>query len=123
FLDRAETIIDKAMNVTMPLVETETSPVFDECRLDLLLRRVVDEYRGIYGNRFYLGYGTSVSGYWCEEALSQVIRNLLSNAVKFGGSTTPITVVLDQTDKETLLTVSNEGSFISDEEKASLFEP
>lgn len=54
-------------------------------------------------------------------ALEMIINNLLSNGLKYGGANSLLKVTLYQANKETTLSISDEGEGISDEDKKLLF--
>lgn len=56
-----------------------------------------------------------------KDALTKILTNLLSNAVKFTDST--VDICLKRQDGEILLSVSDNGSGIPDEQKRKIFEP
>jgi signal transduction histidine kinase len=54
-------------------------------------------------------------------ALEMIVNNLISNAIKYGGDKTPIWISLSQHEKEILMTISDEGIGISEDDKKLLF--
>jgi signal transduction histidine kinase len=62
----------------------------------------------------------SVEGNFDSYRMEQVITNLLSNALKYAPAT-PVTVTLEKTDGEALLSVTDEGPGISPEDQEKIF--
>jgi len=56
-----------------------------------------------------------------RKILSNVLLNLLSNAIKYSGQNSPINVTIEVTGKDVIITVSDSGIGISEEEQEHLF--
>lgn len=62
-------------------------------------------------------------GDWDPDRIGQVVANLVQNAVRYGAPATPITVRVGLEPRHVILEVHNEGTPISPELRARLFQP
>lgn len=92
------------------------------CDLDLILRKTLDELTYIYGERFTILSTEAFLGLWSPSGIKRIVENLCTNALKYGDHNSNVTVTLMSNDKEVILSVHNEGSFISSEEQLYLFD-
>lgn len=61
---------------------------------------------------------------FCDpDRMAQVLINLITNAVKFSGAGTKITVAVTSTDRETILSVTDQGCGIASEDLERICEP
>ena len=93
-----------------------------DCRLDLLVKDVVEDLSFTYGERFVVVSDADVKSHCSLKELRRVIENLAVNAVKYGAPGTPITLTLQQTETQISLTVHNEGAPIAPEAQSILFQ-
>jgi signal transduction histidine kinase len=94
------------------------------CRLDDLVRRVVDELRAGNADReISVEVRGDVSGEWDPDRLEQVASNLVSNAIDHGDPGTPIRVEVAEDGGGCLLRVVNSGPPVPPDVRAHLFEP
>lgn len=64
----------------------------------------------------------SLSVFCDEEEIRRVIQNLLDNALKYTASNGAITVLMEQTDEHTLISIKDTGKGISEEDQPKLFQ-
>ncbi|MFL5303478.1 MAG: ATP-binding protein [Anaeromyxobacteraceae bacterium] len=73
--------------------------------------------------RFVVDVRGATQGSWDHDRLAQVLSNLLGNAVQHGPPSSPVTLTLDGTARESVtLRVHNEGTPIPPDRLASLFD-
>ncbi|MCO4755651.1 MAG: PAS domain-containing sensor histidine kinase [Bacteriovoracaceae bacterium] len=77
----------------------------------------------IHGDRFKLNSPKSVCGQWDEGKILRILENLLSNAIKYGDKEAVVTVQLEQSQSEVILSVHNQGNPIPEKEWDNLFKP
>src|SRR5690606_22525666 len=65
----------------------------------------------------------AIAGEWDADRLAQVLTNLFTNALQYSPAGTPVTVTLDDDEREARVAVHNEGDPIPEEVRRSLFEP
>ena len=91
--------------------------------LNGLLENLIEEFSVLHGKRFELVMHEMVKGFWDSGAIRRVVENLLSNAVKYGLPDSPITVKLFKENSEICISVHNNGTAFTDEERNQLFIP
>jgi signal transduction histidine kinase len=92
-----------------------------EVELRGLTEEIIDSARLTSGKVIQLD-GPQVVGHWSRQSIRRAIENLLSNAIKYGDRNAPIKVLIEQVDGRALLTVTNSGSPIPEEQIESLFQ-
>lgn len=94
----------------------------EECQVNELIHRTVDEMTLLHGERFQLKEDKMIAGTFDSSAVRRILENLLSNAVKYGYEETPITIKLFQLKEGLELTVGNSGKAIPLDEQRKIFE-
>src|SRR5205807_6779015 len=90
-----------------------------------LLRRVVEQFAHSDHQVVLKTSEESITGTLDEARIEQVMNNLISNALKYSPNDKPVVVAVEcQTDNpdEVLITVSDEGPGIAEEEQAHIFD-
>lgn len=87
-----------------------------------LLENIVDDFAGVYGNRFILKADGSLEVYWDQSGVRRIVENLCNNAIKYGYPDTPITISLKQDEDFVVVSVLNQGDVISPEDQKNLFQ-
>ncbi|MEX1099802.1 MAG: hypothetical protein WEB87_05220, partial [Bacteriovoracaceae bacterium] len=72
-----------------------------------LLKNIIDDFIGIYGNRFVLRSDDSLEVYWDQGGARRIVENLLNNAIKYGFPDTPVTVSLKKQKDDVIIAVKN----------------
>lgn len=94
----------------------------ERCDLMAVARTSVEHLQAEYGDRFVLTGEGPLVGYAEPLALQRAIENLARNAVKYGSAARPVTLAVRSVHERVLITVHNEGSYISPEHQEGLFE-
>ncbi|RCJ20748.1 hypothetical protein A6770_31160 [Nostoc minutum NIES-26] len=95
---------------------------FEECKLDVVLRDLVQDLNFTYGERFIFVSSHPIISYCSLKEIRRMIENLAINAVKYGDRNMPITIVLEETEAHVKLTVHNKGNPIARKEQSTLFQ-
>jgi signal transduction histidine kinase len=91
--------------------------------LETLTTQLVEEFETTAPRRIAFEWRGDTHGEWDGDRLAQVISNLLGNAIAHGEKERPIQLTLDGTERNAVrMKVWNAGA-ISDQIKATLFEP
>lgn len=98
-------------------------PHFVELNLSELVSETIDKFASPRNGNHQIikTIDTNISLVADENSLVMVLNNLLSNAVKYSPEGSVIEILLKSTNEHIVLSVSNEGINISDEDKESLF--
>ena len=123
--ERLETLIIKLLDYNSLLqqaepvyVQIDVSQVFDEAIRDN--RLALSQSNRVVDVDIQLSESSIVSD---AELFRRIIDNLLSNAIAHGRENTPIKITISQNNHNTFLDVSNQGSPISEDDRATIFEP
>jgi K+-sensing histidine kinase KdpD len=82
--------------------------------LGFITRQVVDEVRTMHPSRdFKVDISGNLEGQWDRARLGQVLTNLLGNATRFGFKDSLVSVKVEGTAEEVVLSVHDEGAVIS----------
>jgi len=95
---------------------------FEKCDFVMLVQEVVEDLSFAYGERFVVVCDSEITSYCSRKEIRRVIENLAINAVKYGAPSTPITLTLQQTEKQLSLTIHNEGDPIALDAQSILFQ-
>lgn len=87
-----------------------------------LLEEVVLDSNIRYGNRFTLQAFGPVDGVWDYEGIRRVLENLVNNAAKYSFPDSLVTLGLEPGKNRVRISVHNEGTPISEEQKKILFQ-
>ncbi|MDD4975729.1 MAG: HAMP domain-containing sensor histidine kinase [Bacteriovorax sp.] len=121
-MDRLDLMIQDLLDVGRLKAGERLSLEFKECDLDTIVIQTIKDLNFIYNNRFkYISSGDCV-GLWSAKGLKRLIENLAINAIKYGSADTDITITLDNSSDEIILSVHNEGSSIPLEDQEALFD-
>ncbi|HVG59882.1 MAG TPA: ATP-binding protein [Hyalangium sp.] len=92
--------------------------------LDLLLKRVLEEYRLAYPEHpIVLTTEGDLMGHWDEARLAQLLDNLLQNALRHSLQDHPIGLSVKARAAQVTLAVHNQGPLLQPEEREAIFEP
>lgn len=87
-----------------------------------LIQRVIDPYKA-QGREIILRVDDGhLRGRYDPDRLEQVLINLVSNAVKYSPADTPVEIAVTHKEAEVVVSVRDEGTGISPEDQAHLFE-
>jgi signal transduction histidine kinase len=86
-----------------------------------IANEVSAQFTATHGSRFEV-IGTSVTGWWDQNALKRTMENLVGNAIKYGAADTAIRIKIDANNGRMLLTVHNEGEAIPTENLEDIFQ-
>jgi signal transduction histidine kinase len=121
-VDRLNTMIQNLLDASRIRAGYHLKLNLVEENLDTLVHEVVKDLSVAYGERFVVICETSLIGNCDAKELRRVIENLVINAVKYGAPTSPITLILEQTKAQIILTIHNEGDPIKLDSQSILFQ-
>jgi signal transduction histidine kinase len=84
-------------------------------------REAIEGLSLVYGDRFVLECDSETLGNWDAPFILKVIENLACNAVKYGNPSSPVVIVLKQTEKAVRIAVENQGPALTPEEQSAIF--
>jgi|SRR5450830_179477 len=94
------------------------------CNLSRVCRNMVDESRTFHPEKLIeLVMPPRVEAMFDESRIAQVISNLIGNAIQYGAEGTPIIITLSEKGTDAVLTVTNHGHTIPQNEMAAVFDP
>lgn len=120
---RLNKLIDEMLDIAR--VQGEQLELYrkEQVQLVALVKREIENQATMSHRRIKLETNAEeVSGTWDDARIEQVVNNLLSNAVKYSSGDEPITVHIERTDSEVLVSVRDHGQGIGDEQQAHIFE-
>ncbi|MEO8970918.1 MAG: CheR family methyltransferase [Ktedonobacteraceae bacterium] len=95
----------------------------EHVQLVALVRRAIENQATISHRRITLETNAEeVSGTWDDARIEQVINNLLSNAIKYSPVDDPVTVNIERTASEAVVSVRDHGKGIGEEQQDHIFE-
>lgn len=94
---------------------------FEEVDYAKLVRDTLQDLAAIHGERFILNSDSVVMGFCSPSDIRRVIENLANNALQYGDSQTPVTIKLESSGDQIILSVHNEGNPIPQEAQDGLF--
>lgn len=101
----------------------EPLPVeIEACVLNEIAADTIGELVAIHGDRFALRADSRIEGYWSKSGVRRVLENLCNNATKYGAADRTVTVSIYQENDTAKIKVHNEGSAISLDDQATLFD-
>ncbi|RPJ79454.1 MAG: PAS domain-containing protein [Alphaproteobacteria bacterium] len=121
-VDRADCLITEFLDNNR--IRCTQSPISDFVKLDMLelVTNTIENLVTIHGDRFRLESHGDLTGYWNLIAIKRILENLISNAVKYGDRLSPILIkIIDQGD-QVVLSVTNVGDPISENDQRNNFE-
>ena len=107
---------------TMSLEAGREQLTMGEVELRDLVEEVVRNAELTSGRTFQLHGNTTVYGRWSRQSVRRAIENLVNNAVKYSVADTPITLTIEQIDARAVLSVTNFGTQIPEDQIAGLFQ-
>lgn len=118
-IKRLDRLIDDMLDITKIdngklSLQTE---VFD---LGNLIQEIIERY-SLQFHKISFSSNGSVKGKWDRVRIDQVISNLITNSIKYGDQS-PITVTLEQSHDEAIITVRDEGPGIAKENQKRIFQ-
>jgi signal transduction histidine kinase len=120
---RMERLIGDLLDYTRLHAGVELPMAPAEVQLVDLARRAVSDLGRDAEERVTVEGRGDVGGVWDPDRLEQVVANLVTNALKYGPPRRPIRVVVDGSDGEVALSVSDEGGALGQQAQQGLFEP
>lgn len=90
--------------------------------LTTAVREAIDGLSLVYGDRFVLQGDSEIFGEWERSFVLKVIENLASNAAKYGSPSSPIVIVLEQSEDVVRIAVENQGHPLTLEEQSMIFD-
>lgn len=122
-LKRAIGFITELLDATQVRAGQGMTFRFEDCDILSGIATTCAEAKNLYHNEIIFTCTLkSIKGVFDQMAIRRTIENLLSNAVKYGGSRTPVTVVLEEDTKDKVrISVHNEGSYIKKDKLLSVF--
>ncbi len=120
---RLNKLIDEMLDIAR--VQGEQLELYrrEQVQLVALVEREIENQATISNRRITLETNAEeITGTWDEARIEQVVNNLLSNAVKYSSDDEPITVHIERTDSEAIVSVRDHGRGIGEEQQAHIFE-
>jgi signal transduction histidine kinase len=106
---------------TMALETGHEKLHMDDVDLYGLVEEIIQNAELTSGREFLLN-GPAIVGRWSRQSLRRAIENLVNNAIKYSEKDSPITITLEQIDSRVVVTVSNFGTQIPEDQIAGLFQ-
>jgi PAS domain S-box-containing protein len=122
--ERMTNMVDQLLDLTRHRLGGGITVDKKDCDLSEIVSTIVDELRLVHPDRKIAWTPrTDSQCAWDPGRMAQVISNLVGNALEHSPSTSPVTVRLDSTSNEVILSVHNEGPAIPDELLPDIFNP
>ncbi|MBC7691803.1 MAG: sensor histidine kinase [Methylotenera sp.] len=121
-MDRLDAMIRDLLDASLIRAGNHASLIFEEYDLAAMTREIAEDFNITYGDRFVVVADSPTPVFWSKTAVHRVVENLATNAAKYGAPDTPITLTIEQTPSQVMLSVHNQGNPIPREEQASLFQ-
>ncbi len=93
----------------------------EKVNLTELVKNTVDELSIMIPGRFVFQDSAMIVCFLDPNGFRRIIENLCHNAIKYGSRTENVTIILEETTQNILLSVANLGSYITPEEQSTLF--
>jgi signal transduction histidine kinase len=122
-LDRIDSMIAELLDANRIEAGEGLTLTLADVDLTAIARQILEEQKGIRGDRLVLDAPPELRGFWDAAALRRVIENLISNAVKYGERDTSVAIALQKTGSRVSLSVHNRGRPIAPEDQRHLFQP
>ncbi|QJR81629.1 HAMP domain-containing histidine kinase [Alteromonas pelagimontana] len=95
---------------------------FERCDMVEEVTYACNEAKEVYANQVHFKSKIdSAVGIYDKSSVHRVLENLISNAIKYGGVDTAVNIAIDGNDNFVTISVHNTGSYIKQEEQASIF--
>lgn len=120
-LDRLNRMVTDLLNASRAKAGGILDLEFSEVELHQLVQEVIFDTGSDRLRQVNHG-GPPIVGRWNKDGLRRILENLISNALKFSFQGTPVTIVLEQSGTEALISVHNEGEPIPLAFRDRLFE-
>ena len=121
-INRLDSMIQNLLDASRVRAGQGLKIEFEKCDFVMLVQEVVEDLSFAYGERFVVVCDSEITSYCSRKEIRRVIENLAINAVKYGAPSTPITLTLQQTEKQLSLTIHNEGDPIALDAQSILFQ-
>ena len=116
-------LIDEMLDLTRIRGEVLELKIQENVNIVEVARRLVEQYTGTMKHEFILKTSEeTILGTWDEARLDQVLNNLLSNTIKYSPPGRPVEVGIERRSGEVLVWVRDQGSGISQEDQAHVFD-
>lgn len=119
-MKRADRMIQDLLDASVLRIGEQLPIKITECDLLSILHEVIAEIEPKESSRIQL-IASPMRGYWDCEGLRRGVENLIKNAIKYGAPKTPIIVKIVRADGRVRISVSNEGSPISEQDQKLIF--
>jgi K+-sensing histidine kinase KdpD len=118
---RLESLIDNILNATR-LEHNALHPVFENLNLSETITSITSRFEKRYPlAQFKISISKDIFAQADLFFMDCILSNLLDNAVKYAGEKADISVELEVNESNAILTISDNGPGISDEEKKRVF--
>lgn len=121
-IDRADKMIRDLLDANQIRVGRRLPVHLDTADLSEVVQGTVEELAAVHGNRFHCQSHPGIKGSWDVAALRRVVENLCSNAIKYGSPSRPITVMVEDKDRNAVISVHNWGDPIPRQNRHKLFD-
>ena len=121
-INRLDSMIQNLLDASRLRAGQSLKIEFEECDFVMLVQEVVEDLSFAYGERFVVVSDSDIRAFCSRKEIRRVIENLAINAVKYGAPSTPITLILQQTETQISLTIHNEGDPIALDAQSILFQ-
>jgi signal transduction histidine kinase len=120
---RLNTLIDEMLDIARIHGAQFELHKQEHVELVALVRRVIENQAAVSKRRIELETAEEeISGTWDDARIEQVLNNLLSNAVKYSPEGTTISVRIERTGREVIVSVHDQGEGISEQQQAHIFD-
>jgi signal transduction histidine kinase len=120
-LDRLELMIQNLLDVSRIKSGKKMQLHIEPFDISQLAHQLAEDFNILYADRLTVTSQVTGMVHWDKAEITRLIENLTSNAAKYGEPTTPITVVLQESNHTITLKIHNEGAAIPLEEQEKLF--
>lgn len=121
--ERVTHILNDVLDITRSSFGMEMPISKNRMDMAVLAREIVEETCTISKNRIInLSMAGQTEGNWDRARMGQVLSNILGNAVQYSSKDTAISVAVDGTGADVLISVHNEGDPIPQGKMKSIFE-
>ena len=120
-LERIDKMIQSLLDASRLKMGEKLSLNMTNADLMVILNDVINEFSISHKDRFVVEAPETIKGVWDPDAIKRVFENLFSNAFKYGSSTKPVTIKIEVAFDKAIVSIHNEGSYISMEDQKKLF--
>jgi two-component system CheB/CheR fusion protein len=120
---RLNTLIDEMLDIARIHGAQFELHKQEHVELVALVRRVIENQAAVSKRRIELETAEDeIGGTWDDARIEQVLNNLLSNAVKYSPEGKTISVRIERTGREVIVSVHDQGEGISEQQQAHIFD-